>query len=299
MTETITIVKNPEKELEEKIKELKELFKANDRNYWKIAQIVSQIPELYYPKVAEELQLSKRTLYAYKQVVQLTAQMERLTSTEEMEYLKNKLPFSFFYEVARLEPSKALELLRKACLEKWNQHSLRVMVSALKSASKSLISEEIRFREEASKLPEEDVKRIYANVQIILQTLHKYNAFPKVQRYLVNFLTRLITNENEIPRTISFNEKLIPKILERKKTTTIREEKLCEVGELVTLKSKEFYAIAKIVNIYSKKLGELSDEEVQKDGFNNIEELKEFWRKELKKKWDEDRLVWIIEFQLL
>lgn len=246
MTETITIVKNPKKELEEKIKELKELFKANDRNYWKIAQIVSQIPELDYPKVAEELQLSKRTLYAYNQVVQLTAQMERLTSTEEMEYLKNKLPFSFFYEVARLEPSKALELLRKACLEKWNQHTLRVMVSA----SKSLISEEFRFREEASKLPEEDVKRIYANTQMILQTLHKYKAFPKVQHYLVNFLTRLITNENEIPRTISFNENLIPKILERKKTTTIREEKLCEVGELVTLKSKEFYAIAKIVNIY-------------------------------------------------
>jgi uncharacterized protein YqfB (UPF0267 family) len=212
-----------------------------------------------------------------------------------MEYLKNKLPFSFFYEVARLEPSKALELLRKACLEKWNQQSLRAMVSA----SKSLILEEIRFREEVIKLPEEEVKRICANVQMILQTLHEYKAFPKVQRYLVNFLTRLITNENEIPRTISFNEKLIPKILERKKTTTIREEKLYEVGELVTLKSKEFYAIAKIVNIYSKKLGELSDEEAQKDGFDNLEELKEFWRKELRKKWDDNRLVWIIEFQLL
>jgi uncharacterized protein YqfB (UPF0267 family) len=184
-------------------------------------------------------------------------------------------------------------------IEKCRRGEISVNEAYRRTKTPNVLQEEFRFREEASKLPEEDVKRIYANTQMILQTLNKYNAFPKVQRYLVNFLCRLITDENEIPKRISFNEKLIPKILEGKKTTTIREEKLCEVGELVTLKSKEFYAIAKIVNIYSKKLGELSDGEAHKDGFNNIEELKEFWRKELKKKWDEDRLVWIIEFQLL
>jgi len=200
-----------------------------------------------------------------------------------------------------IEKAKAvIEKGDEKLIEKCRRGEISVNEAYRRTKTPNVLQEEIRFRKEVSKLPEEEVKRICANVQMILQTLHKYNALPKVQGYLVNFLTRLITDENEkIPRTISFNEKLIPKILEGKKTTTIREEKLCEIGELVILKSKEFYGIGKIVNIYNKKLGELSDEEAQKDGFNNLEELKEFWIIELGKKWDDNRLVWIIEFQLL
>jgi uncharacterized protein YqfB (UPF0267 family) len=184
-------------------------------------------------------------------------------------------------------------------IEKCRRGEISVNEAYRRTKTPNVLQEEFRLKEEIRKLPEEEAKRIYANVETILQILHKYNAFPKVQRYLVNFLCRLITNENEIPRTISFNEKLIPKILEGKKTSTIREEKLCEMGEVVILKSKEFYGIGKIVNIYSKKLGELTEEEALKDGFNNLEELKEFWIIELGKKWDDNRLVWIIEFQLL
>jgi DNA repair photolyase len=109
-------------------------------------------------------------------------------------------------------------------------------------------------------------------------------------------------NESLEHKKMWFNPKLIPLVLEGKKTTTIRGRKLCNVGDVLEIASRDYNGptrLIKVLNIYSKKLGELTDEEIHRDGFSSLEELQEFWRKELKKVWDDNRTVYIHEFQLL
>lgn len=87
----------------------------------------------------------------------------------------------------------------------------------------------------------------------------------------------MTTSNNELPaKTCSIDrlvtmESDIQKVLEGKKTATRRNGRYADVGEIMTLEGKSF----KIDRVYEQSLGELTDEDAKREGFNTVEEYKE------------------------
>jgi hypothetical protein len=103
-----------------------------------------------------------------------------------------------------------------------------------------------------------------------------------------------------------FTKDLIEKILEGKKTMTSRSRKLYNVGDITNLMANKDYSkitgkYIKIVKVYPKKLGDFTEEDARKEGFNSLEEFKKYWKEHEKKLgiWNDDRIVWIHEFELV
>lgn len=87
----------------------------------------------------------------------------------------------------------------------------------------------------------------------------------------------MTTSNNELPaKTCSIDrlvtmESDIQKVLEGKKTATRRNGRYADVGEIMTLEGKSF----KIDRVYEQSLGELTDEDAKREGFNTVDEYKE------------------------
>ena len=95
-----------------------------------------------------------------------------------------------------------------------------------------------------------------------------------------------------------FTKDLIEKILEGKKTMTSRSKRLYNVGDITNLMANKDYSkitnkYIKIVKVYFKKLGDFTEEDARKEGFNSLEEFKQYWKEHEKKlgKWDDNRTV--------
>ncbi|MCC3358535.1 ASCH domain-containing protein [Bacillus sp. REN16] len=71
---------------------------------------------------------------------------------------------------------------------------------------------------------------------------------------------RLVTMESDIK-----------KVIEGKKTATRRNGRYADVGEIMTLEGQSF----KIDRVYEQSLGELTDEDAKREGFNTVDEYKE------------------------
>jgi len=103
-----------------------------------------------------------------------------------------------------------------------------------------------------------------------------------------------------------FNKDLIDKVLDGKKTMTSRSKQLCEVGEVTNLMAnRDFSKISgkyiKITAVYPKALGEFTDYEAKKEGFENLVEFKAYWQKNRKKlgEWKPETVVWVHEFDVV
>ncbi|MEH7382653.1 ASCH domain-containing protein [Bacillus sp. JJ1533] len=85
------------------------------------------------------------------------------------------------------------------------------------------------------------------------------------------------TPNNELPAKTCSIERLvtmesdIKKVLEGKKTATRRNGRYADVGEIMTLEGQAF----KIDRVYEQSLGELTDEDAKREGFNTVDEYKE------------------------
>ena len=76
-----------------------------------------------------------------------------------------------------------------------------------------------------------------------------------------------------------FNRDMIEKILSGKKTSTIRSKIQYETGDITNLMAnKNFSKITgkniEITRVYPIKLGKIDDAIAQKDGFKDVDELK-------------------------
>lgn len=100
-----------------------------------------------------------------------------------------------------------------------------------------------------------------------------------------------------------FKKDLIDLILEGKKTMTSRDKLLNKVGEVTNLMANRDYSKIsgkkiKITKVYKKSLNEFTDNDANKEGFENIVEFKQYWKKNIGE-WKTSIVVWIHEFEVL
>jgi N4-acetylcytidine amidohydrolase len=74
----------------------------------------------------------------------------------------------------------------------------------------------------------------------------------------------------EIDRLVTM-EADVNMVLEGKKTATRRNGRYADVGEIMELKGKKFV----VDKVYSQSLGELTDEDVRREGYETVEEYKQ------------------------
>ncbi|WP_099361030.1 ASCH domain-containing protein [Fredinandcohnia onubensis] len=87
----------------------------------------------------------------------------------------------------------------------------------------------------------------------------------------------MTTPNNELPAKTCTIERLVTmesdvkKVLEGKKTATRRNGRYADVGEIMTLEGQQF----KIDRVFEQSLGELTDADAKREGFDTVDEYKE------------------------
>jgi len=99
-----------------------------------------------------------------------------------------------------------------------------------------------------------------------------------------------------------FKNILIPMILSGRKTQTRRKRSgVWKVGDIVAVKNRPSSKPAcfiQIVGKYRQRLGDLSLEDIRKEGFNNFEEFRKFWKK-IYGEWNPKIFVTVYEFRVI
>jgi hypothetical protein len=94
-----------------------------------------------------------------------------------------------------------------------------------------------------------------------------------------------------------------PMILEGRKTATRRSWKTprVKVGGIYKAKlqmlSKEYFTRIKVTKLYQQKLGNMTLEDVKKEGYDTHAAFKEIWIK-INGSWDPELRPYVIEFEL-
>ena len=73
-----------------------------------------------------------------------------------------------------------------------------------------------------------------------------------------------------IDRLVTLEED-VEKVIAGKKTATRRNGRYADVGEIMTLKGRQYV----VDRVYSQSLGELTDEHARQEGYENVEEYKQ------------------------
>jgi len=98
-----------------------------------------------------------------------------------------------------------------------------------------------------------------------------------------------------------FKKHNLQKILEGAKTQTRRVHKhTWQVGKVYALRDRWFSkaeAYIIITRKFRQKLGEITSEDVKKEGYNSLEEFRREWE-QLHGKWNPEQIVWVYEFKL-
>lgn len=88
----------------------------------------------------------------------------------------------------------------------------------------------------------------------------------------------MIKNENNAlpPKTCSVErlitmESDVKKVLAGEKTATRRNGRYADPGEIMTLEGRDFV----VDRVYSQSLGELTDDDARREGFESVEEYKQ------------------------
>ena len=83
-------------------------------------------------------------------------------------------------------------------------------------------------------------------------------------------------------KPLLFQKRFIPLILDGIKTQTRRplEENNIKVGDVIPLRTprqKTIHGLIQIVKVYEQPIGEISQEEVEREGFQRLAEFKKAW----------------------
>jgi len=73
-----------------------------------------------------------------------------------------------------------------------------------------------------------------------------------------------------VERLVTMEED-VKKVLAGEKTATRRNGRYADPGEIMTLEGRQFV----VDKVYSQSLGELTDNDARREGFNNVEEYKQ------------------------
>ncbi|WP_058306135.1 ASCH domain-containing protein [Gracilibacillus massiliensis] len=85
----------------------------------------------------------------------------------------------------------------------------------------------------------------------------------------------------------------VNKALEGKKTATRRNGRYADIGEIMILENQKF----RIDDVYQQTLGELTDEDAQREGFPNLEDYKQsILAMHPGMPWAAKMKVWVHEF---
>ena len=103
---------------------------------------------------------------------------------------------------------------------------------------------------------------------------------------------------------LTFHEVFIEPILTSAKTVTRRDWKKAMLREGGIYKAKvqkrraDHFALLKVTKLYKEELGEMTDEDAAKEGFESLEAFKDYWINDLGKTWEDSLSVFVIEFEL-
>jgi hypothetical protein len=96
-----------------------------------------------------------------------------------------------------------------------------------------------------------------------------------------------------IDRLVTVKED-IQKVLSGQKTATRRNGRYADPGEIMTLEGRQFV----VDKVYSQSLGELTDDDARREGFNNLEEYKQsILSMHPGMPWLPQMRVWVHEFR--
>ena len=102
--------------------------------------------------------------------------------------------------------------------------------------------------------------------------------------------------------TLLFKRQFISKIREGTKTQTRRlKQPNLKIGKAYYLRSSYRSVLSEkilITDIFQQFLGEITMEDVQKEGFHSEEEFISIWQ-EIYGSYKIDELIWVVEFQYL
>ena len=98
-----------------------------------------------------------------------------------------------------------------------------------------------------------------------------------------------------------FKRDLLEKILSGSKTQTRRlHTKTLRKGKIYALKKKWIENTGKYIRItkfYEQKLSEITQEEIIKEGFSNLEEFRDTWIR-INGNWEPETIVKVYEFEI-
>ena len=97
-------------------------------------------------------------------------------------------------------------------------------------------------------------------------------------------------------RRIHFKHPFIFKIISGEKTQTRRLSSRYHIGEVLSVNGSEIWIL--ITRKYQQRLGEISMQEIRKEGFNSPEEFQKAW-KSIHGSWNPNMKVWAYEFKVI
>ncbi|MFH5184568.1 ASCH domain-containing protein [Paenibacillus sp. TAB 01] len=96
-------------------------------------------------------------------------------------------------------------------------------------------------------------------------------------------IERLVTKEDDVE-----------KVLSGLKTSTRRNGRYADIGEIMELQGRKF----EVHKVYQQSLGELTEEDVQSEGFNSLEDYKNYiLSMHAGMPWLPHMKVWVHEFR--
>jgi len=100
--------------------------------------------------------------------------------------------------------------------------------------------------------------------------------------------------------TLFFKKQFITKIREGKKTQTRRlKQPRIKIGKTYNLRSSYTRVLTEkilITDIFQQYLGEISVEDIRKEGFDSLTEFINIWC-EIYGNYDPEEIIWVVEFQ--
>jgi len=102
-------------------------------------------------------------------------------------------------------------------------------------------------------------------------------------------------------RGLLFRRHLIKKILRGEKTRTIRPTGKYKVGRVYAVQERpgaKKVAEILITGKRAKKLGMLTPEDIEPDGYNSLESFKREWLS-MYGRWDPEQQVWLYDFKVV
>ncbi|MFD0826683.1 ASCH domain-containing protein [Neobacillus sp. M.A.Huq-85] len=110
----------------------------------------------------------------------------------------------------------------------------------------------------------------------------------------------MMTENNALPpKTCTIDRMItvaedVQKVLSGEKTATRRNGRYADPGEIMTLEGREFV----VEKVYSQSLGELTDDDARREGFNSLEDYKQsILSMHPGMPWLPQMRVWVHEFR--